>query len=853
MRLASFHILFLCASVSALGIQSARAQMLTGFDSSDTMQEPAQQEAQSDQGLSEDKEPLPAANSKNFDSDTPTIRKASGLLTGFPEQVSTHSGINRKGRIPSTQHTTEHPITAPTNTASNAPKNNGSLKGDNAPVDLQADSLMNNEETKTVTAIGNVMLVQDGRILRADKISYNVPNDRIIATGNVVLNEINGDIHTAERVELVDEMKDGFVKGLISYLADGSRFKAKQGTRKDATVTTMKSASYTPCEPCKKDPDKPVVWQIKASEVTHDEEENRISYRNARFELFGVPVAYTPYFSHPDGSIKRKSGFLSPTFSLDSELGFSAGTSYYWAIAPDRDATIGVRAFTEQAPLVTGEWRQRWDNASLQVNTGITYSKRTDSKDGENFTQDEEVRGHIFADGLWDMNDKWRSGIKLEYASDDQYLRQYDFSGEDVLENKIYAERFSGRHYSTARLIGYQDVRIGELQNEDQPQILPEIISNWVGEPGSVPLIGGRWEVEGNILGLHREGAEQDMARLSLEGAWKRRLVSDLGFLTTVDASIRGDFYAVRDRDVAQVGNRDDDTLTEARVYPLLHAETSYPLARDFENFQMRIEPIASISAAPHLDGNDNIPNEDSQDIQLDTANIFNPNRFPGLDRVEDETHLTYGLRTGVYGHSGSTFNIFAGQSYRLDDKNNPFPDGSGLNTQSSDYVAELYGNYKDRYYFDYRLQLDDDGLSSQRHEFDGSANFGKLQISGTYLYADSLAGTVISESREQVGGDITYNWNDKWSTNAGAVQDLGIAPGLRTAYVGLDHYGQCLNWSLSAVRNLTDDATGDSSTELLLRIGLKNLGEFQTSGIELASSRPDGSENTSNSSVNGN
>lgn len=94
----------------------------------------------------------------------------------------------------------------------------------------------------------------------------------------------------------------------------------------------MESASYTPCEPCKKNPDKPVVWQIKASEVTHDEEEHRISYRNARFELYGVPVAYTPYFSHPDGSIERKSGFLSPTFSLDSELGFSVGTSYYWPL-----------------------------------------------------------------------------------------------------------------------------------------------------------------------------------------------------------------------------------------------------------------------------------------------------------------------------------------------------------------------------------------------------------------------------------------------------------------------------------------------------------------------------------------
>lgn len=852
MRLASFHILFLCASVSALSIQSAHAQMLTGFDN------PPQEEAEKQQpqvNPVQDQRQNPQFQFLDEASASPNENRAgSGFLTGFPEQPDGLSGSDRQGRIPSTSRINPHPQNAATQEDNPPPrfgKEENAPVGEKAPVDLQADSLMNNEEKQTVTAIGNVMLVQDGRILRADEISYNVPQDRIIATGNVVLNEQNGDIHTADRVELVDEMKDGFVEGLMTYLADGSRFTAEQGHRKNAMLTTMDKASYTPCEPCKKNPDKPVVWQIKASEVTHNEEENRISYRNAHFELYGIPVAYTPYFSHPDGTIERKSGFLSPTFSLDSELGFSVGNSYYWAIAPDKDATIGMRVFTEQTPLVTGEWRQRWDNASLKINSGITDSKRTDTQNGESFTQNKEIRGHIFADGLWDMNNKWRSGVQVEYASDDQYLRQYDFSSEDVLENKIYTERFSGRHYSTAHLISYQDVRIGELQNEDQPQILPEVITSWVGEPGSVPLIGGRWDIEGNILGLHREGDEQDMARASLEGAWKRRLVSDFGLLTTVDASVRGDFYEVRDRDLIPGAKPNDDTLSEARVYPLFHAETSYPLSRDFENLQMRIEPIGSISAAPHLDGNDNIPNEDSQDIQLDTANIFNANRFPGLDRVEDETHLTYGLRTGLYGHDGSTLNVFAGQSYRLDDQNNPFPAGSGLNSQRSDYVGEVYGNYKDKYYFDYRVQLDEDGLASQRHEFDGSANFGKLRVSGTYLYANSLAGTAITNSREQIGGDVTYRWNDEWTTRAGAVQDLSLQSGLRTAYVGVDHFGQCLNWSLSAVRNLTDDASGDSSTELLLRIGLKNLGEFQTSGIELASTRTNDSDDQN--TINGN
>ena len=102
------------------------------------------------------------------------------------------------------------------------------------------------------------------------------------------------------------------------------------------------------------------------------------------------------------------------------------------------------------------------------------------------------------------------------------------------------------------------------------------------------------------------------------------------------------------------------------------------------------------------------------------------------------------------------------------------------------------------------------------------------------YLYANALEGTELDESREQVAGDFGYNWNENWRSTFGAVQDLGEAPGLRTAYVGLDHFGQCFSWGITAERSLTDDASGDSRTTILFRIGLKNLGEFQASGIEL-------------------
>ena len=99
------------------------------------------------------------------------------------------------------------------------------------PVDFEADSLTHDEESQTITASGNVELVQAGRILQADQVTYNLTSDTVRAKGNVVLTDSNGDVYFAEDVELRDSMREGFVAGLRGLLQDGSRFEASEGRR----------------------------------------------------------------------------------------------------------------------------------------------------------------------------------------------------------------------------------------------------------------------------------------------------------------------------------------------------------------------------------------------------------------------------------------------------------------------------------------------------------------------------------------------------------------------------------------------------------------------------------------------
>lgn len=702
-----------------------------------------------------------------------------------------------------------------------------------APVDLQADRLQHDDTGQRVTASGDVVLKQDGKTIRADEVVYILSEDKVIATGNVEFTDITGDVHKANRVEFSNALKEGFVEGLQTLLVDGSRFTSSNGKYKGGVKTVMKDVTYSPCEICEAEPDKPLLWQIRASEVEHDKEEKRVSYRNARFEIKGVPVAYLPYFSHPDGSEKRKSGFLSPSAGFSSDQGLFVESEYYWSIAKDRDLTAGIRGYTKENPLGLVEYRQRWQDASLQVNGSFTVSDRKDNSAGETFSDRGDLRGNIEAKARWDINNEWRSGFNINYASDDQFLRQYDFDDEDVLENELFVERFSGRNYAAARLLAFQDVRVEEDTSlsfdENQPLILPEIEAMFYGKPNSVPLIGGRWDAEISLLSIVRDDDDQDVNRAHVGFGWHKKLVSDYGLVTKLDAHGELTAYQVNDRTGSSDNNTINGNSTEARSFAYLNTEVSYPLAKQYKSAQVIIEPVAAITLSPDKSINDDIPNEDSVDVQLGTINLFNPDRFPGIDGIEDQSHVTYGLRSGLHGSDGSFGEVFIGQSYRFKEDDNPFAEGSGLDNQSSDVVGQITGSYQGNYQLDYRFQLDNDALSSVRHEIDASMKIADLNLSTRYLYADELEGTDINESREQIFNRASYRFNDQWSVTGSARHDLGEDPGLRNAYLGLDYSGQCVSWSLAAQRNLTNESSGDNGTEIFLRLGFKNLGEFAT------------------------
>ncbi|HYC04654.1 MAG TPA: LPS assembly protein LptD [Azospirillaceae bacterium] len=692
---------------------------------------------------------------------------------------------------------------------------------DKPPVLFNADTLTHDEELGIVTATGNVELSQGTRILLADTVSYSPKNNVVVASGNVRMLEGTGEVIFADYVELTEDMGRGFIDNVRILMADNARIAGAQGERLDGRYTRISRAVYSPCSLCKDDPTRPPLWQIRAARVTHDQEKRDIYYRDAVMELFGVPVAYVPFFAHPDPTVERRSGFLAPGGGHSSDLGTFARAYYYWDIGPSMDATFEVTPSTEDGLLLGGEWRQRFGNGSLTLSGSGTYATRFEGF-GEQRTTEKDFRGHLFGTGRFDLDEAWRWGFDLQRVTDNAHLRRYDYSDEDLLRTRIFAERFVARDYLAINAYSFQDLRPGNP--EEEPTVAPLVTYSALGEPNA--MLGGRWSLDANLLSLTR-GSGIDTRRASTEAGWMRSFVAPIGLVSSLGASARADAYHVTDLNSAGIAG-DDDSLDKLRLFARAHFTTSLPMARTVGTVNQLVEPIVSLTAAPRSPNVGRLPNEDSQDVEFDHTNLFLPSRFPGIDRLEGGQRVTYGVRAGLYGFGGGSSTLFFGQSYRLQ-RENDYPGASGLDTRLSDYVGRIEITPSPWIDVSYGFRLDNTDFQPRQHDLFGVAGPPQFRVSGNYLFIDRLAleGGTASRDREEITLGINSTFSQNWSAGISHRRDLAEDGGPISTGLVLTYQDECFAFQLVGERDFTRRSGIESGDRVFFRLVFKNLGEF--------------------------
>lgn len=673
-------------------------------------------------------------------------------------------------------------------------------QGAQPPVLMTADQIEHDRERNVVTAHGSVEITQEGRVLNADKVVYDMNADRLFAYGHVVLLEATGEVMFSDQAEVTGDLKTGVAENIRILMTNDARVAANVGRRTGGVVSEMEQASYTACQPCKDDPSRPLLWEITAEQVLHDQQSHDIVFYDAWFNVFGWPVAYTPWFSTPDATVKQRSGFLPPSLGHNTDIGYTVAIPYYWAISPQEDLTFTPRFSDQQLPILAFEHRKLFSFGQMETDASITEDENGD------------VRGHIRGKGKFNIDETYRGGYELGLTSDGTYLKRYEFlnAGMPFLTNRPYIEGFySERSYAMVESMYFQGQRTTDIQGEI-PVVAPLLSYSYVGQPGGA--LGGRVGLDANFVQLTRTDS-YDSLRAYVRPYW-----------TAPYTSSRGEIYTVTLAAPAVLEQFDDyngSDGTTGRVLPEATLEWRYPLARIGEKSQQVIEPIVQAVLSPHWTGN--TKNPDAITFDFTDTSLFQLSHFTGYDGYSSGPRVNYALKYTLNGWNTGTVSALVGQSYRI-----YADDGltAGLDENLSDVVGRLVVSPTQNIDLYYRFLIDKDDLALLRSEATASLGPAAFRFSVDYSFVDKSVSTVTSETSDEVTFAISSAISQRWSVGAFTRHDLTSDGGLLYNGGSVTYDDECFTMSLSFLNKRTSDTDTSEGQTFLARLVFKTLGE---------------------------
>ena len=727
---------------------------------------------------------------------------------------------------------------------------------------LEATELRYDFDNDIVSAVGDVQIYYEGNTLEADRVTLDRKKARLYAIGNVRMTEPGGNVITTDSLELSDDFRDGFARQLSVETVQRTRFTAESAERKDGETTTFNNGIYTVYTKPTNPPGKPPLWRIKATKIVHNQKERTVYYQGARLEFWGVPIAYLPFMSHPDPTVKRKSGFLMPTTVYDDKVGVGVSAPYFWVLGPDKDLTFTATPLSKQGPLLEAMWRQRLDDGDYSISLAGIHQAKPENFSGS--SGDREWRGLVSTKGEFTINERWKWGWDLSRMSDRAFVKDYNIDSDgDSLTSSVYLTGRSERNYFDIHAYAFQITQEDDPDNGDpnaspllfskvganlqdkQPVVHPVIDYGYVWDN---PVVGGELSFAGNLTSLTRNetdafayagvnrfrGVEGTFTRTSLQAQWRRTLIDPLGQIFTPFAYAKADLYFLQSAD-KNVSTLTDEAFV-ARAMPAIGLEYRFPFLITAGQTSHVIEPIAQIIVRPSEQRIGELPNDDAQSLVFDDTNLFQWDKFSGYDRTEGGTQANIGLQYKGQFHGLGSVNAMIGRSFHIAGRNSyatadvlATGANSGLESDDSDYVSRVYFDTNLGLRFGARARFDNDDLAVRRAEIQASGTRGPLSASLGYAFLGKKPAQGIDNDREEILGAGSLRLLTNWRVFGSVRYDLRNSTTVRDAIgLGYDDEGFSASLAYAEDRSRNDGTPVDKT--IYLRVGLRTLGDTQLS-----------------------
>lgn len=624
---------------------------------------------------------------------------------------------------------------------------------------MKANEVYYDAKKDSVTATGDIHIKMDNFILNANKIYYDLKKDVLFAEGNVSIIDEKGRTIYGERAVFRDKLKRGVIEEFISKFDESSILAARLANRLEENKFTFEKSVFTPCNvSCGNKP----IWQLNAGHTELDYDKQKITYKHLFFEVYGVPVMYFPYFSHPAPNASAQSGLLVPKIKNDDFV-----IPFYFRAKPNLDFTLSPR-LSKNYTILEGEYRHKIKFGQYKIQGSYGNPSFIKSNEDNLEKNSRPGRFHVFAKG--DFADKnVNYGFNIKRASDKAYLINYQGIYDSYLTSKIYANTIERQNYFLLEGFYFQDLRSDSTKLKT-PLILPSIRTQNVYSLNNDESI--LLNVKNNTI-AYREEKGRQLVRTSLDLELESNLTSQGGHVFTFAVANRGDLYIV--------GFTDEKTSKEKdkvwyRNIPEIKTRWRYPLVRSVgSKSSIKIEPIVMAVVGQKYEPRfQKFGLVDSPVNELSENNIFTFNRFSGIDFHEYGSRLSYGINSSLISQH-VYLDAFLGQ---LIHRNN-----TTMGNNNSEYVGSTSIDIADNFELFYRFRRDQ-RLKPIRNEVGAMAFTDKFSANVTYTELRRFSKYFIKEGFEleqdkasQINLDMNYRLMDNLWLGAASKLDITSRP----------------------------------------------------------------------------
>ena len=554
------------------------------------------------------------------------------------------------------------------------------ISGENIVFFRSESTIKSNNTTIIEDKFGNTINLSEfnysieNKLLKANQMEFTDKEMNVYKTNNGII-DLDNERLAAKDIQIY------FAKG---ELGDNSRLKGSSLISEN-NISIIKNGIFTAC----KIRDECPPWSIKSQEIKHDKKKKSISYKDSWLQLYDVPIFYFPKFFHPDPTVKRQSGFLTPTLLSSSASGGSINIPYYKVISENKDTTFTPRIYFNDDFSIQNEYRQVEKNTNHISDLSL---KKLESS----------TKSHFFSNTKYILENNFDFSeieLNLEKTSSDTYLKGDNIvsktrssNNQSLLNSYVKFDASREDLNVFAELAAYEDLT--KEKNSDKFQyILPNFTIS--------KLLNNNPEIKGNLNYKISGSNQKKNTNIS-----ETLLINDLIYKSNSFFSKFGTIsnYEVELKNSLKKGNNSSKYKdnTQSENYSSFIFNSFIPLKRNYKDYIGNLNPKINVRYSPNKS-----ENLSDIDRKINITNIFSKNRLGLNDSIEGGQSLTLGFDYDLKTRDNNEFLGFSlGQIFRdTDDKRLPIK--SKMQNKSSDVVGNFNFQPNDNFKINYDFSFD--------------------------------------------------------------------------------------------------------------------------------------------------